>query len=58
MDVVFLPFYKRLMVKDPALFKNCVERMEGGWGEWDALLPCHGEYLASGGKEALRKHLE
>lgn len=25
--------------------------------EWDAILPCHGTFIASGGKQQLRKHL-
>jgi hypothetical protein len=25
--------------------------------QWDAILPCHGTFIASGGKQALRQHL-
>lgn len=24
---------------------------------WDAILPCHGDYIESGGKQTLAKHL-
>lgn len=25
--------------------------------QWDSILPCHGNYIPSGGKETLREHL-
>lgn len=27
-----------------------------GW-DWDKIVPCHGTIITSGGKEALRRHL-
>ena len=26
--------------------------------EWDAVLPCHGNYIGSGGKQFLKAHLK
>ncbi len=25
---------------------------------WDAILPCHGQYIGSGGKQVLKAHLK
>lgn len=56
MDRVYLPFYRGPMIRDRAAFERAAETLMSAW-EWDAILPCHGTFLASGGKETLRAHL-
>jgi glutaredoxin len=55
MDEVYLPFYKQFMICDRSRFKTAVDRIVA-W-DFDSVLPCHGTYIAQGGKEAFVKHL-
>eukprot|EP00898_Chlorokybus_atmophyticus_P007052 jgi/Chlat1/7348/Chrsp59S06972 len=54
MDRVYLPFYKKFMITRPELFKDSLDRVLA-W-DWDALLPCHGKFVPTGGKQALKEH--
>ena len=55
MDKVYLPFYRRAMVHDPTAFRTAIEAVLA-W-PFDAMLPCHGTFVARGAKSALRRHL-
>lgn len=56
MDVVYAPFFARAMVKD----KAAARRIRAAVAAWpfDALLPCHGTVLLTGGKAALLARLD
>jgi len=56
MDQVYRPFYNHLMIKDREAQRAAMRVLFEEW-EWDAILPCHGSFIASGGKALLRKHL-
>lgn len=55
MDDIYLPFYKRFMIRDAARFEAAKRRVLG-W-DFDRVLPCHGLVLQTGGKAAVRAHL-
>ena len=46
---MYLPFYKQFMICDRSRFKTAVDRIVA-W-DFDSVLPCHGTYIAQGGKE-------
>jgi len=56
MDRVYRPFYNSLMIKDGAARSAAMAVLMEEW-DWDAILPCHGSFIPSGGKDAMRKHL-
>lgn len=56
MDRVYRPFYNNLMIKDKGAFQVATKRLMSEL-QWDSILPCHGNYISSGGKEILREHL-
>ncbi len=37
-------------------YMAAMKRLLDDW-EWDAILPCHGHFIESGGKQTLRRHL-
>lgn len=37
-------------------FDATMKRIFDDW-QWDAIMPCHGTFIPSGGKQALRDHL-
>ena len=55
MDRVYLPFYRRAMVRDATAFaakRDALLRTA-----FDAVLPCHGEVVPSGGAKVIAEHL-
>ncbi|KAK9807495.1 hypothetical protein WJX72_000868 [[Myrmecia] bisecta] len=56
MDRIYLPFYRTFMIKDKDAYHAAMTRLLGDW-QWDAILPCHGDFIRSGGKRTLRRHL-
>ncbi|KAL3138407.1 hypothetical protein ABBQ32_006203 [Trebouxia sp. C0010 RCD-2024] len=56
MDQVYRPFYNNLMIKDKGAFKEATKRLLDEL-DWDSILPCHGNFISAGGKQALLKHL-
>mmetsp|Transcript_9707 Transcript_9707/g.29242 ORF Transcript_9707/g.29242 Transcript_9707/m.29242 type:complete len:319 (-) Transcript_9707:644-1600(-) len=56
MDRLYAPFYNRFMKGDRGKYQAAMDRIFG-W-DWDKILPCHGTIITSGGKEALRRHLD
>ena len=53
MDFVYRPVYNRLMTTERS--REAFARVLAL--EFDAIAPCHGEILATGGKAALARHL-
>ena len=56
MDRVYLPFYRKAMVTDATGFAAKRDALLGG-DAFDAVLPCHGAFVASGGAELIAEHL-
>ena len=56
MDRVYLPFYRKAMVTDATRFAAKRDALLGG-DAFDAVLPCHGAFVASGGAELIAEHL-
>lgn len=56
MDVIYKPFYNRLMISNKEEYNAAMDRILNQW-QWDAILPCHGTFIASGGKQQLQQHL-
>lgn len=56
MDVVYLPFYQKFMVTDPAAYDAAVRKVES----WDIsrIVPCHGLVLENNPKPLLLRHLK
>lgn len=55
MDRVYLPFYRKAMVRDAKAFaakRDALLRTA-----FDAVLPCHGEVVPSGGAKVIAEHL-
>ncbi|BDA49772.1 hypothetical protein COCOBI_14-3920 [Coccomyxa sp. Obi] len=57
MDRVYLPFYRRFMISDKGEYDEATRRIFKEWN-FEAILPCHGDFVPSNGKEVLRKHLK
>ncbi|CAE7705894.1 unnamed protein product, partial [Symbiodinium microadriaticum] len=55
MDKVYLPFYKRFMVKSPGSLKAVLDAV-AAWKP-KGLLPCHGKYVANGAWQLFEGHL-
>lgn len=55
MDVVYKPFYKSVMISERRRFREQLDRILS-W-EWDCIVPCHGDVVPRGGKEALARFL-
>jgi len=57
MDQVYLPFYRKAMVGDEraGAYKSAAKRVLG-W-DFDAMLPCHGSFIARGAKAIMRDYL-
>ncbi|CAK9020454.1 unnamed protein product [Durusdinium trenchii] len=55
MDKIYLPFYRRFMLKDEASLESVLKKVKS-W-QPKGLLPCHGVYQASGAAEAFAAHL-
>ena len=56
MDRVYLPFYRKAMVTDATRFAAKRDALIGG-DAFDAVLPCHGAFVASGGAKLIAEHL-
>ena len=56
MDRVYLPFYRKAMVTDATGFAAKRDALLGG-DAFDAVLPCHGAFVASGGAKLIAEHL-
>ena len=54
---LYRPFYLGAMIRDRMAFESACAVLTKEWS-WDALLPCHGKVMLSGGKEAMRAHLD
>lgn len=55
MDRLYLPFYRKAMVRDAARFAT---KRDALLPTFDAVLPCHGAYVASGGAKIVEEHLK
>ena len=55
MDRVYLPFYRKAMVRDPAAF---AAKRDALLPSFDTVLPCHGAFVASAGAKRVAEHLE
>ncbi|KAK9839790.1 hypothetical protein WJX81_002018 [Elliptochloris bilobata] len=56
MDQVYLRFYRSFMIKDKGAYEAAMQTLLQDW-DWEAILPCHGDAVISGGKALLRRHL-
>ena len=54
MDKIYLPFYKKFMVKDPSYFNEVKKILLEEW-DIETLIPAHGDIIR--GKEMIRKVL-
>ena len=45
-----------LRVRGAGKYKGATHRLVNDL-QWDAILPCHGNYIPSGGKQILKQHL-
>jgi glyoxylase-like metal-dependent hydrolase (beta-lactamase superfamily II) len=55
MDRVYLPFYRKAMVRDATAF--AARRDALLQTAFDKVLPCHGEVVLSGGAKVIAEHL-
>ncbi|EIE18708.1 hypothetical protein COCSUDRAFT_20322 [Coccomyxa subellipsoidea C-169] len=57
MDRIYLPVYRNFMIKEKGEYVGAMQRIFEEW-DFDAILPCHGDFVSKNGKEVLRKHLK
>ena len=53
--VCYLPVF-RFLNPTPGAYEAAMRTLLEEW-DWDAILPCHGDIVKSGGKALLRRHL-